>query len=340
MIVANSRKKSPVSIIEDSLFFSLVDYRNNYFVSKNPKKIIEFYNSFENQDQLVQWMRERPKGAAIIREVEGDKDIIVVIPTSDFNGRYAIECRENIFKGLQMVFVESGEVPDPYFNYAHNCNIGIKKAMEYNPNWVVYSNDDMYKIHDVSVLVTNLRNLFLEKISIVFTNESAYHSIPARFSKARFTRYLIKPFTRLNFKNRIRIMLYQSKIERKFACEYFVSPRTGYTHFIYKPGFNFISFTDFFILGASYVKSLSGNLYDETFINGHEDHDIAIKLFLEKLDYAFIDYKIGDYVGSTLGNGIDRQLRNIAGLSYLNYKFQKNSLFKSKKNFLKKPHAN
>ena len=30
------------------IFFSLVDYRNNYFTSDNPDKIIEFYNGFEN----------------------------------------------------------------------------------------------------------------------------------------------------------------------------------------------------------------------------------------------------------------------------------------------------
>ena len=90
------------------LFFSLVDYRNNYFTSDNPNKIIEFYNGFDNRDQLIQWMKERPKGVANIHEVDGDKDIIVVIPTADFNGKYAKECRENIFGNIHKVFVESG----------------------------------------------------------------------------------------------------------------------------------------------------------------------------------------------------------------------------------------
>ena len=90
---------------ENKLFFSLVDYRNNYFASDNPDKIIEFYNGFEDCDQLIQWMKERPKGVNTIYEVEGDKDIIVVIPTADFNGKYARECRENIFRGLHIVFV-------------------------------------------------------------------------------------------------------------------------------------------------------------------------------------------------------------------------------------------
>ena len=103
---------SPVRYSQEGLFFSLVDYRNNYFTSDDPNEIIEFYNGFENRDQLIRWMKERPKGVANVHEVEGYKDIIVVIPTADFNGKYAKECRENIFKGLHMVFVESGEIPN------------------------------------------------------------------------------------------------------------------------------------------------------------------------------------------------------------------------------------
>ena len=102
------RLHCPIEYLQDELFFSLVDYRNNYFTSDDPNKIIEFYNGFENRDQLIRWMRERPKGVATIHEVGGDKDIIVVIPTADFSGKYAKECRENIFRGLQIVFVESG----------------------------------------------------------------------------------------------------------------------------------------------------------------------------------------------------------------------------------------
>ena len=144
--IQNSRQRCVLERYDDDLFFSLVCYRNNLFTSNDPEKIIEFYNGFENRDQPVQWMKERPKGNSYIHEVEGEKDIIVVIPTLDFNGKYAVNCRENIFKGLHIIFVESGEKDDFYFNYAHNCNMGIKKAMEYNPKWVVVSNDDIHRI--------------------------------------------------------------------------------------------------------------------------------------------------------------------------------------------------
>ncbi len=82
-----------------------------------------------------------------------------MIPTADFNGNYAKECRDNIFKGLHIVFVESGGRGDFYFNFAHNCNVGIKKAMEYNPKWVVFSGDDAYKIDSPNILRSQLKEI-------------------------------------------------------------------------------------------------------------------------------------------------------------------------------------
>ena len=166
----------PMDSSTDGLFFSLVDYRNFYFTSNDPIKIIEFYDGFENRDQLIQWMKERPKGTATIIEVDGHKEIIVVIPTSDFNGKYAKECRENIFKGLHMVFVESGGKEDFYFNYAHNCNMGIKKAIEYNPKWVVVSNDDMEKIDEVGTLMKELRANDPKTLKALLAQPSKQHS--------------------------------------------------------------------------------------------------------------------------------------------------------------------
>ena len=47
-----------------------MDYGNSRFTSENPDKIIEFYGSFENRDDLIEWMKERPKGVANIYEVD------------------------------------------------------------------------------------------------------------------------------------------------------------------------------------------------------------------------------------------------------------------------------
>ncbi|MEM3844745.1 MAG: hypothetical protein QXU98_03475 [Candidatus Parvarchaeota archaeon] len=126
-IKSMNRLRCPLTKDFNDLFFSLVDYHNTFFMSNDPKKIIEFYDHFKTRDELIKWMKERPKGANYIHEVDGNKDIIVVIPTADFNGRYAKAYRDEIFKGLHMIFVESGGKGDYYFNYAHNCNVCIKK---------------------------------------------------------------------------------------------------------------------------------------------------------------------------------------------------------------------
>ena len=328
MKVANSRKKCPVTYSKVPLFFSLVDYRNNYFTSNDPNKIIEFYNDFENRDQLIQWMRERPKGVANIHEVEGDKEIIVVIPTADSNGKYARECRDNIFKGLHMIFVESGEIPDPYFNYAHNCNVGIKRAMEYNPKWIVVSNDDMVKIDGVDALKSELTRLDNNKIDLVFTKKSAYHSIPARFSKQRITRQIIlKAIWKRKFGGSLLKPFFD--MEKKFQCEYFLSPRTGFTFLLYKKGYNLTSFTDFGLFSSEYIRRLAGIVFDETFVNAHEDHDFILRAFLHGIRLTRINYKIGDYVGSSLSTGFIRTLRELAGIAYLNQKWE--SIFSKNK---------
>ena len=168
-LLEKSRLYCSVQTYKDELFFSLVDYRNSRFTSDNPDKIIEFCNSFKDRNNLIEWMKERPKGVANIHEVDGDKGIVVVIPTADFNGKYAKECRENIFRGLHMVFVESGGRGDFYFNYAHNCNVGIRKAMEYNPKWCIISNDDAETFYRPADLVEELSRVDNNKIKIVFT---------------------------------------------------------------------------------------------------------------------------------------------------------------------------
>jgi len=53
---------------------------------------------------------------------------------------------------LHIIFIESGGFKDCYFNFAHYVNLGLKKAIEYNPKWIIWSGNDIYKIDDVKVL--------------------------------------------------------------------------------------------------------------------------------------------------------------------------------------------
>ena len=291
----------------NKIFFSLVDYRNNYFTSNDPNKIIEFYNGFDNREQLIQWMRERPKGVANIYEVEGDRDIIVVIPTADFNGKYARECRDNIFKGLHIIFVESGEVPDPYFNYAHNCNVGIRKAMEYNPKWIVVSNDDMNKIDEPSILLESLRKLELNKpgCDLVFAAPVfPYISESAMIVKPRISRKLVNTIIGRKA-NGIGFSILQ-----RFNVEYLLKYNFSFFDFLfYKPVFEYTCVVSFGIFRPEFLlknKSKFG-----VFFSFGEDDQISIFAAASHSRVCYSNYKIKPEIGKSTGTGIDRYIRNL-----------------------------
>lgn len=309
---------------------SLVDYRNNYFTSDDPNKIIEFYNGFENRDQLIQWMKERPHGVAYIHEVDGNKNVIVVIPTSDYNGKYAKECRDNIFKGLHMVFVESGGRGDYYFNSAHNINIGIKIAMEYNPKWIVYSGDDMIKIDSIFKLVKELENLNNRDVDAVFTLPGQYHSAPMFLGKPKF----LFPITLGILKKISERFTYVEKTYfqlKRFNDQVFF-PRykysSGFTYKIvnfifFKKIESFTNFLSFGIFSSCFIERTGGKLFDETYINEDDDTDLSIRIKHMAHATAVVDFRINEYIGSSLGVGGTRTARVIPGWTYFSYKMDK-----------------
>lgn len=328
-----SRLRCPIEKFQGDLFFSLVDYHNNMFTSDDPEKIIEFYNGFENRDQLIQWMKERPKGVDYIHEVEGDKDIIVVIPTADFSGKYAKECRENIFKGLHIIFVESGGRGDFYFNYAHNCNLGIKKAMEYDPKWVVLSNDDMDSNFSSDELKKALSNLNNEEINLVLTKEGIQSS--SKMSVCSFTILDLLIYKFLNvmrqspFLSKDLERFYETtKMNQEFGNRYFIS---GYGKSIFniirKRVYVYYNFEAFGIFSSNWLRVHSG-LLDETYINAHEDQDGSIILSTEPSKIAWINYGISGIGGASLGSNSQRGLRTVVSDCYFNYKIENGLLGK------------
>ena len=317
-----SRLYCSIQTYKDEVFFSLVDYRNSRFTSKNPNKIIEFYDSLKNRDDLIQWMKERPKGVANIYEVDGDKEITVVIPTADFNGKYAKECRENIFKGLHLIYVESGGKEDFYFNIAHNCNVGIRKAMEYDPKWVVISNDDMYKIDEINILLKELSMIDNGKVMSVFTRPSRYHSFNTCVGKKRFLLTDIAYFSYHLKGKRLRHWRTTSKIAKKnnYAVERILGPRNRLLGKWFLSEAYFFPMTGPFGILSSHFCRAKEKVFNETYQNGVEDWELSIEL--SKFEKAIIDYRIGDVIGATLGNDLRRTIRDLANLVYFNERVQ------------------
>lgn len=313
----DSKRRSKFEIKEDPIFLSMADYWNNYFTSDNTNNIIHFYNTFENRDQLIQWMRGRPKGAANIYEIDGDKDIVIVIPTADFNGKYAKECRENIFKGFQIIFVESAEFPDPYFNYAHNCNLGIKKAMEYNSKWIIVSNDDMYKIDGAETLKKELMKVDSTDFDLLFAKEEPYVTQTSQVARRR---PILKFFLSL-----LNGGAEWNKIENKMRVDFKGAPTRGISSILYKEGRKFTNFISFAVFSFNFCKLLQGNLFDEIYLNAAEDTDLSIRAFTE-YKWNIINFKIGALRGKTFTLSKIRRFREIPSNAYLNYKIESGKL--------------
>ena len=318
-----------IDTTKPDLFFSLVDYRNNYFTSDYLNKIIEFYNGFESRDQLIQWMKERPKGVANIHEVEGDKDIIVVITTADFNGKYAKECRENIFKGLHMVFVESGGREDFYFNYAHNCNLGVKKAMEYNPKWVIVSNDDIYSIDPISKLRYELK--LIEPYNTVVLKKDPSNlrrTLLFKTFEPMHNATVVKPNAYIRIKFSLYYRVNFSLLLRKFTINLLGAWVSKSRLFLIGGQKTFPGTGGSFSIYSADIFREMPDFLDETFINDTEDIELSYRLHRSGFRYIVADFTVGNIGGATLSSSVrNRSLRGVASCAYFNWQLENDKFF-------------
>jgi len=315
----------------DKIFYTLMDYLNNLFISNDPKDILRFYDYFENRDQLIKWMNERPKGNYRIVEFNNEEnDIIVVIPTMDVNGKLAKTCRDDIFKGLHIIFVESGR-GNYYFNYAHNCNAGIKKALEYNPKWIVLSNDDMYKIDEVEILKNELSKIDHKDYNVVFAKQSDYHTIPCYIYKYNIYNYFFDVLILLYLKYFYQLKVQQFKLINNYNVKYWVRYNNKSKKILKLinnlldtkiKNTDFIQMVDFVIFSSNLFKKFENFYFDETFINAAEDSDLSFKIKINKIKYKIINYQISDFVGLSLGKYELRAMRSAIGDVYFSYKFE------------------
>lgn len=294
---------------------------NDKFLSSNVKELIEFYNQFSNRDQLISWMRGRPKSEGKIY-VEENKisNIVVVIPTKDIYSNYALECRNVIYKGISQVFVESVKPSDTFFNYAYNVNKGIAYAMRLEPDWIIVSNDDMVCVDPPEKLASELSKFDPSRYDALFTiPEGLYHSF---FRMIATPNSLYSIVTKLH-PNRLR----KTRLElwEKFSLRYVDALDKGIdgmiSKLLYSNKFRHILTGSFTILSRDFVNNISGKVFDDTFINGGEDSDLSLRLIYSG-KYNKINYKITDLVGKSLGTGWERILRNVINEVYLSYKIE------------------
>ena len=350
---------------EDSVEY--LQHLNSLFMSNRVEDIAEFYSNFENELDLIRWMMSRPKGKFTVQETDGDKSVIVVIPTSDFNSPYSMACRTEIFKGIHTIFIESAGV-NSNFNYAHNMNMGVKLALKYQPDWIICSNDDMHKIDEPQRLTDSLSKTDPHTYDVVFTSPSPFHSVAYQLGLPKVSRrymyaltetpsfrsindlsgkksignYMLSPMEILSgLKQNLGTGRLVSALEKKFHVRYVTSSARPLSELFIENVFNYTLTGDFSIFSSyfarqhrvvggaslldshrkpanvSYTQSI---LFDETYINASEDHDLSLELGIDCNRWTTLSYRIGSHNGTTLGLGLPRLLRSIAGTVYLNFK--------------------
>lgn len=242
-----------------------------------------------------------------LKEIQGDKYAIVVIPTKDINGEYAKTDLE-IFRGLHIIFVVNKKGT---FNYAQAVNRGVEKALSHNPKWVIISNDDMYKIDDIGKLIKELK-ASIEYDTLFFPKSGSYSDKVAiakpKLQKA--IRYLRGGWCR----EYQRIM---DNLGVKYEVLNFKNKGFIYSHLIYAPKERIPHHQgSFLVINAKYIETtLNGKVFDETFYNGHEDTFLCYK-FLNNSIFKMSDFNIGNHIGKSLGTGIDRVFWELANEIY------------------------
>jgi hypothetical protein len=200
--------------------------------------------------------------------------------------------------------------------------------MEYNPKWVVVSNDDMYKIDSAEILKEELMKLDEKKYDVIFTDKSRYHSIPVALALPRrstFWIYKILSYVYHKIFGWEKYELLKKNLKNK---KYNINFKQIYTSdlvesILYKSIIKYTLTAAFAIFSSNYIDGVDRRLFDETFINADEDTHLSIQLSRNSNKSKVIHYLIGDYIGSTLGRrSQSRWSRDIANEIYIDYIYQ------------------
>jgi len=295
-------------------------YLNTLYMSKDYREVLKFYSYFETAYDLVEWMKNRPSAPVRIHEIDGDTDVIIVIPTANIEGYYARNAL-SMFKKKHIIFVES---KGPFFNFARSSNLGITRALKYKPRWIALFNDDIYEIDPLEKLFNKLLKINEKNVFIVYINDSknrvvSYPVILARY--ARRSLYLYN-FMRV-FRKKWDFMYRMLLILRKYRAEYtFATYDIKQIPFIETTKVTFLTSGISNIISYYYAKRFNGRIFDETYINGMEDIDLHFSAYLTREPKATINFRLGAIIGGTLGRDLSRNARGIANLIYFNYKYK------------------
>lgn len=293
-----------------------MDIKLNQFNSNDIKTLLDFYSTFSDRKELVKWVRSIPKSTPKIQKAGNeDSQIAVIIPTPTLLHPLAINCQNNIFNDLNIIFSIDNSV---LFNLSHSYNHGAKVlSKEPNVEWVIFSNVDMFQIDQPTILQNELTKLN-GQVKLSYAKEDGSHSYQVRIGEYTYLRKIL--FNLFGKTRKIR-----SNLENKFSIHMNAEDvRSFFFRNFVTNAKNLLNFGDFFIFSIDLLKNFHYEPFDEMYLNGMEDIDLSLRLFSEltKDEIVGINYRIGSMESGVRGRGLERIFRSIPSLAYFNEKLE------------------
>ena len=287
------------------------------FSSNSLQDIISIYAEATKED-IIKWMKNRKSAEIKVHEIEGDTEVVVVIPTANVRSELAKKVAK-LYEGLHIIFVESS---GQYFNYARSVNYGVKHSLSLSPKWVVISNDDVTFVEDVKKLKDELSTVS-SNTELVMASRSTYHTYPVVLVKPKD--YFIQGMKFVGKMFRLppaevygEVLKYRERlgVEVVTMIKSMVGPMLKFAGEVKG---------EFINAGSFMIVKPKEKIMDETFINSHED------LYLSMTSrYEIIDYKVREMRGASLGFGKIRFARTFVNEIYLNYLLKSSMLILKK----------
>ncbi|AWR96203.1 hypothetical protein DFR86_00655 [Acidianus sulfidivorans JP7] len=261
--------------------------------------------SHATDKEILTWMKNRKTAEIKIYEIEGDTEVVVVIPTANVNGTLAKNVKQ-IFKGSHIIFVESS---GPLFNYARSVNSGVKYSLGLKPKWIVISNDDVL---EVKGNIKDELSTVSKNVELVMASRANYHTYPVVLVKPND--YFIsgmKVFGKIFNLPPAEIYGEILKYRKRLGVEA-ITMIKSMVGFMVK--FSGEILGEFVNMGSFGIVRPREKIMNETFINSHEDLLLSItsKYYISKI-------KVREMRGASLGFGKLRFAKIFVNEIYFNY---------------------
>lgn len=292
------------------------DNRESLFQSPNLADLVHFYDSFQDFGEFEHFFRKRCKSDPIVTFLEGShvNPFVFVVPTSDINGRLALQFR-NSFATVSTIFVQSS---GPTFNFSHSMNVGIREALKKGKEWIILSNDDVTLPGPIGQLLNEIeKNSRSEWLKPMVT--SLGRRIPASWTLSVLPQHGLSTRIWDWSRNGNKELAPTYRLIKKYSELFGVKPilavqrepiqsltDLAVSMFRVSGIGRFLNVQPISIFKADVIRDY---LFDEVYCNACEDMDLALRLHLDGHFGTRIRSSLVTASGASLGHSRARWLR-------------------------------